>query len=36
MLRCRSCGREYTVEEVLEQVDEDLEQRLGFVPADRF
>lgn len=36
MLRCRSCEREYTVEQVLEQVDEELEERLGFVPADRF
>jgi len=35
LLRCRSCGGEFTVDRISGEIDDDLEQALGCFPADR-
>jgi hypothetical protein len=34
-LRCRSCGREFSVDEVVDQLDDELAEQLGGHSADR-
>jgi hypothetical protein len=34
-LRCRSCGKEMSVQEYVDSLDEELEEAIGRVRADR-
>lgn len=34
-LRCPTCGKVYDLTEFAEQMDDDFEEEMGFVPMDR-
>ncbi|WP_366141554.1 dual CXXC motif small (seleno)protein [Pseudodesulfovibrio sp.] len=34
-LRCPSCGKEYDLRKFAEDMDDDFEEEMGFVPMDR-
>ncbi|TDT89951.1 hypothetical protein EDC59_103250 [Pseudodesulfovibrio indicus] len=34
-LRCPACGKDYDLKEFSDQMDEDFEEEMGFVPMDR-
>nr|WP_316901691.1 dual CXXC motif small (seleno)protein [Pseudodesulfovibrio indicus] len=34
-LRCPACGKVYDLKEFSDQMDEDFEEEMGFVPMDR-